>query len=255
MADGPAGAGLLLAALAVVSDAPVAAGLAVGLAAAMRYHAALTLPIVALSFVDPGDSGAARHPSSVGGWGGVCDAPARPGKTGAFCPSHPDTRRFCRPTRRGRRAHLRGWRNAVACVLAGGVAGSALVAYNLAVYGTPTEPFTMHRGVFAAAFVVPHLAFYAAALLVIWPGMLLAPLLDRSRIRWLVRGVIVVFLGPLLFYYFHDRGDPLARDGRARPAAHPGGAAAVGGQLRGRGRRPGGAPRCGDGSGQGPSGG
>jgi len=163
MADGPAGAGLLLAALAVVSDAPVAAGLAVGLAAAMRYHAALTLPLVALNFVDPGDS---ARPACV----------------------------------------LRRWRNALACVLAGGVAGSALVAYNLVVYGTPTEPFTMRRGVFAAAFLVPHLAFYAAALLVIWPGMLLAPLLDRSRIRWLVRGVIVVFLGPLLFYYFHDRG-------------------------------------------------
>jgi len=34
--------------------------------------------------------------------------------------------------------------------------------------------------------------------------MLFAPVLDRSRLRWLVRGVIVLFLGPLLFYYFHD---------------------------------------------------
>jgi hypothetical protein len=36
--------------------------------------------------------------------------------------------------------------------------------------------------------------------------MLLAPWLDRSNVRWLVRGVVVVFLGPLLLYYFHDRG-------------------------------------------------
>jgi hypothetical protein len=164
MADGPAGAGLLLAGLAVVSDAPVAAGLAVGLAAAMRYHSALALPIVAASFVDP-------------------TAPAGP---------VPLSRR---------------WRNATVCALAGGAVGSALVAYNLAVYGTPTEPFTARRGSFAASFVIPHLTFYAAALMVIWPGMLLAPLLDRSRLRWLVRGVIVVFLGPLLFYYFHDRAD------------------------------------------------
>jgi hypothetical protein len=27
---------------------------------------------------------------SLGGWGGVFDAPALPGETGAFCPSHPD---------------------------------------------------------------------------------------------------------------------------------------------------------------------
>ena len=79
-----------------------------------------------------------------------------------------------------------------------------LVGYNLAVYGTPNEPFTMKRGYFSAALVVPNATFYATALLVVWPGMLFAPLLDRSRLRWLVRGVIVIFLGPLLFYYFHD---------------------------------------------------
>ena len=53
MADGAAGTGLLLAALGVVSGAPVGAGLAVGLAAAMRYHSALALPLVAGSFVFP----------------------------------------------------------------------------------------------------------------------------------------------------------------------------------------------------------
>ena len=41
MADGAAGTGLLLAAIGVASGAPVLAGLAVGLAAAMRYHSAL----------------------------------------------------------------------------------------------------------------------------------------------------------------------------------------------------------------------
>ena len=34
---------------------------------------------------------------------------------------------------------------------------------------------------------------------------LLAPFFDRSSLRWLTRGVIAIFLGPLLFYYFHDR--------------------------------------------------
>lgn len=160
MADGPAGAGLVLAALAVVSGSPAGAGLAVGLAAAMRYHSALALPIVAGTFVYP--IGPRRSPRDR-------------------------------------------WRDAAVCLVAAGVAGSMLVAYNLAVYGSPDEPFTARRGRFSLDFLVPHVAFYASTLMVVWPGMLVAPLLDRSRIRWLTRGVIVVFLGPLLVYYFHDR--------------------------------------------------
>jgi len=157
MADGAAGAGLLLAALGVVSGAPVGAGLAVGFAAAMRYHSALALPLVAGSFVFP---------------------------------------------RAG--ANAKPWRDATLCLLAGAAAGCMLAGYNLAVYGTANEPFTSKRGYFSAAFVVPNATFYATALLVVWPGMLFAPVLDRSRLRWLVRGAIVIFLGPLLFYYFHD---------------------------------------------------
>jgi hypothetical protein len=160
MADGPAGGALLLAALAVASGAPVAAGLAVGLAAALRYHSALALPLVAGSFVVP---------------------------RGADPPSD-------------------GWRRAAVCLASGAAAGALLVVYNLAVYHAPNEPFTARRGYFSAAFLAPHALFYATALMLIWPGMLLAPLLDRSRLRWLVRGAVVVFLGPLLFYYFHDRG-------------------------------------------------
>ncbi|MFO0951448.1 MAG: hypothetical protein U0835_09920 [Isosphaeraceae bacterium] len=165
MADGPAGGALLLAALAVVCDAPIAAGLAVGLAAAMRYHSALALPLVAATFIYPHE-GAAED--------------------------------------RGRR-----WKRAGLCLLAGAFAGSVLVAYNLAVYHAPNEPFTARRGKFDAENFLPHVGFYALSLMAIWPGMLLAPVLDRSRLRWLTRGVIVVFLGPLLFYYFHDRAPGL----------------------------------------------
>jgi hypothetical protein len=96
-------------------------------------------------------------------------------------------------------------RDAAACLLAGTLAGGLIVAYNVALYGAPVPPVAGRYGVFSTAFVGPHLRFYAAALLVLWPGMLLAPWLDRSPLRGLVRGVIVLFLGPLLFYYFHDR--------------------------------------------------
>ena len=45
------------------------------------------------------------------------------------------------------------------------------------------EPRLFLRGVCR-----PECEFYAMALLVVWPGMLFAPALDRSRLRWLVRG-------------------------------------------------------------------
>jgi hypothetical protein len=157
MADGAAGLGLLLAGLSIALDAPVAAGLAVGLAAAMRYHSALALPLVAGSFFFPRATAAARP-----------------------------------------------WRRAAVCLLAAAAVGCMLVGYNITVYGTLNDPFTKDRGYFSRVFFVPNALFYATALLVVWPGMLIAPLLDRSRLRWLVRGVVVLFLGPLLFYYFHD---------------------------------------------------
>ena len=89
-------------------------------------------------------------------------------------------RLVCLP-RAGTSSSTRPWRNALLCLLAGEAAGCLLVGYNLAVYGTPNEPFTKDRGFFSSAFVVPNAMFYATALLVLWPGMLFAPLLDRSR--------------------------------------------------------------------------
>jgi hypothetical protein len=157
MADGAAGCGLLLAGLGIVCGAPVRAGVAVGVAAAMRYHAALALPLVAASFV------------------------------------FPRTERSSRP-----------WRDAALCLLGGAAVGCVLATYNVAVYGTLNEPFTRERGYFSPAFVLLNTLFYGTVLLLIWPGMLIAPMLDTSRLRWFVRGSVVLFLGPLLFYYFHD---------------------------------------------------
>lgn len=155
-ADAAAGAGLLLSALSVVAGRPIGAGLSVGLAALMRYHAALALPLVAGSFL-------------------ISTNRPRP------------------------------WRDAALCLLAGASIGMLIIGYNYAIYGQLTEPFTRDRGYFSVAFLLPHTAFYASALLIIWPGMLLAPILDRSPLRWLLRGMIAIYLGPLLFYYFHDK--------------------------------------------------
>jgi hypothetical protein len=159
MADEAAGTGLLLAGLALTSrgaGAGLWAGLAVGLAALMRYHAGAALPVVAAA---------------------LYFMPDRP---------HPG-------------------RDALLCLLGGGCGGGLIIAYNLAVYGTPLEPFSASRGFFSTDLLLPHLGFYAVALIVIWPAMLLAPALDRSPLRWLIRGVCGFYLVFLSIYYFYDQ--------------------------------------------------
>jgi len=159
MADGAAGTALLYAGLGLISGQPVLAGISVGLAAVMRYHSALALPLVAALFL--------------------------------FQPDLP------RPKAR---------RSALLCLAAGAAVGCLLCGYNMVVYGMLTEPFTSKRGTFGLQYLLPNLGFYSLALLVVWPGMLLVPMLDRSPLRWLLRGMILIFVGPILFYYFHDIG-------------------------------------------------
>ncbi len=162
MADEAAGLGLLLAAWAVArTESPRAglwAGLAVGLAAVMRYHAGLALPFVAAAFQFP----AAR--------------------------AHP-------------------WRQAALCLISGGLCGGLIVAYNLAMFGHATDPNpSMHGPLLDTGYVTVNAGFYAGALMLIWPGMLLAPILDRSILRWLARGVCGLYLAFFLAYYWYDRG-------------------------------------------------
>lgn len=162
MADEAAGLGLLLAAWAVTRvESPRAglwAGLGVGFAAVMRYHAGLALPFVAAAL---------RFP------------PAR---------QHP-------------------WRQAAYCLAAGGLCGGGIVAYNLLLFGRPTDPNpSMHGPLLDPRYVVTNAKYYAAALMILWPGLLLAPILDRSLLRWLVRGVCGLYLAFFLFYYWYDQG-------------------------------------------------
>jgi hypothetical protein len=98
------------------------------------------------------------------------------------------------------------YRDAVLCMTAGSAAGLLIILYNQFVYGTALNPFTSQKGYFSIDFLRPHGLYYAAALMVIWPLMLAAPLLDRSPLRRLVRGVCGFFLTTAIFYYFHDRG-------------------------------------------------
>lgn len=166
LADEAAGAGLLGAGLALTypgAAAAVAAGLAVGVAALMRYQAALALPSAALACLLP------------------------PGRA--------------RPRR-----------DAAACLVAAAAAGGLIVVYNLYLYQNPFKPKAYHGGFFSADFLLgtggaeSNLLFYMVALSIVWPGLLVAPLLDRTRLRWLARGVAASFLLFLGAYYYHDKG-------------------------------------------------
>ena len=104
-------------------------------------------------------------------------------------------------------ARARPWRQAVSCLIAGGLCGGLIVAYNLALYGRATDPNpAMHGRLLDPINLVPNARFYASALMLLWPGMLLAPLFDRSILRWLARGVCGFYLAFFLFYYWYDRG-------------------------------------------------
>ena len=157
LADGASGMFLMLAAFATLSPQGrgIFSGIAVGLAALMRAHAGMALPIVAASL---------RYP-----------------------PRGP-----------------KPWRDVASCLLAGIACGGLNMAYNLILYGSLVDPFSSQRGYFAAEFLVPHALFYAGCLTLIWPGMFLAPVFDRSPIRWLVRGVCGLNFVLFSFYYFHD---------------------------------------------------
>jgi len=168
MADAASGLGLLISAWAIAGPRPasrgarareaIIAGLGVSVSAAMRYHGAIALPIVALAV------------AWRGGW------------------RRPD------------------WASAVACALGSAAGALPIVAFNLAVYGRLTDPYTAGRGHFDAAAVPQNLAFYLATMALLWPGMVVAPLLDRSRVRVLSRGVCGFYFASACAYYFHDRG-------------------------------------------------
>jgi hypothetical protein len=161
LGDEAAGGCLLLAALfATVPGrrAAVAAGLAAGLAALMRYHAGLGLPIVAASI--------------------------------ALDPLRGDRRRG----------------DGLACLVAGGFVGLGLVAYNLALYHAPLDAPGASRGEFGLRYLVEQAPFYAVALMAFWPGMLIAPALDRSPVRGIARGVAAVYFVFFSLYYWHDTG-------------------------------------------------
>jgi hypothetical protein len=164
LGDEAAGGFILLAALMTTVPGrrgAIATGIAAGLAALMRYHAGLALPVIAASIaLDP--------------------------------------------------ARDRRWGDGLACLISGGAVGVLLIAYNLALYHAPLDAPGAARGVFGLRYLANQVPFYATALMVLWPGMLVTPALDRSPLRWSARGVALIYFGFFSLYYWHDTGSNAA---------------------------------------------
>lgn len=99
-------------------------------------------------------------------------------------------------------------REALMCLLTGSGAGALMVAYNFFMYGNATG---IVKGEFGLRFFPGNLIFYAAVLLAIWPLMLLAPVIDRSRLRLASAAVCAPTFAFFCFYYFHDQGPGLVQ--------------------------------------------
>lgn len=95
-------------------------------------------------------------------------------------------------------------------LVAGSMTAAFLGLYNLSLYGSVWG--VTAQGYFSWRFFAPHMVFYSLALLLIWPGMLFAPLLDRERISLLARSTCFPVILLFCFYYFHDRGASWAED-------------------------------------------
>jgi hypothetical protein len=156
MGDEPAALGLTCALLAFIATSRPGwwAGVAIGLAAVMRYQAGLTLPFFALAILT------APH--------------------------------VVRPRRQ-----------ALYCLLSGGIIGAGLVAYNLTMFGNLSG--WVHQGSFALSFVPRNFTFFATALCIVWPLMLPALVLDRSPLRWAARAVCVPLFLLMLAWHEHDK--------------------------------------------------
>lgn len=92
-------------------------------------------------------------------------------------------------------------REALQCLLAGSSVGILIVAYNFIMYGDATG---IVKGTFGLKYVPGNLVFYSAVLLTMWPLMLLAPVLDRGRLRRAIVAVCAPTLAFFCLYYFHD---------------------------------------------------
>jgi len=97
------------------------------------------------------------------------------------------------------------WRDSAECLLAGGAVGALLAAFNLWMVGNPVG-LASKVGFFAMEFIPRNGSFYISALLLWWPGMLVAPFLAPKGVRAGLLALTIPILALLLPYYWFDQG-------------------------------------------------
>jgi len=110
---------------------------------------------------------------------------------------------FGRSSEGGHRPSRR-WRDLATVMGPGLLVVGLIMAYNQAQLGHVLG--FLGQGAFSPSNIPIKLGAYLPALLLLWPLMLLTPLLDRSSLAPAVRYSAVPFLVMLLFYSFHDYG-------------------------------------------------
>ena len=95
---------------------------------------------------------------------------------------------------------------ALKCLIVSSIVIVIIAAYNTYLTGSPVGS---PAGYFAGSFFGPNFVFYGGALLLLWPGMLMAPLVEKSRLGSLALATCVPVLLLFSFYYFHDTGSSL----------------------------------------------
>jgi hypothetical protein len=86
------------------------------------------------------------------------------------------------------------------------------VAYNLATSGSPVIPGYVGRGSFGAGYFSSNLRFYAVDLLLLFPLMLITPVLYRGQLRAEIISLTIGMTLLMSTYYYIDRGHGFAED-------------------------------------------
>lgn len=96
------------------------------------------------------------------------------------------------------------------CTVVTGICAFSIIAYNYLTLGNLSGGYT-NKVTFGLQFLAFNLKFYLPALLLLWPLQLLAPVADRSRLRWYFRITCLPVFGLLLLYFYHEEGESLLR--------------------------------------------
>ncbi|MEK7397874.1 MAG: hypothetical protein AAB116_13155 [Candidatus Poribacteria bacterium] len=93
-------------------------------------------------------------------------------------------------------------------ILSAIIAVALVVTFNLVSFGSINYPqgYNKITEIFSINYITGNISYYIPALAVVWPGMIVAPIFDKSKLRLLSVPTIFTVFCFFLIYYFHDKG-------------------------------------------------